>query len=63
MFEQNCLYFNFCPFPLVFSLRSTRKGLAAALPPHQVFIRIDKITPEPWLLQAEQLQLATPLLI
>lgn len=54
-FKWRFLYFHLCPLPLVQSLNATEKSLALFFTsPSQAFTHVDKITPEPSLLQARQ---------
>jgi len=50
------MIFSLCPFPLVLSVGTTEKSLA----PPSFHLSIDKVSPEPSLLQAEQSQFSQP---
>lgn len=62
VFIRNLLCSALCPRPLVMPLGTTEKSLASSslhLPSLQAFINIDKIPPEPPLIQAENVTIQT----
>lgn len=62
MFTWNSSYFNLCSWPL--ALSPQRRAWLHLYCPYQVFIQIDEVPClEPSLVQAEQSQLAQPLLV
>lgn len=69
MFTWNLVCFGLCPLPLVLPLGTTEKGTALSFwiyvlfPTYlQVFLYIDEIPLEPFLLQTKQCQLSQPFL-
>lgn len=53
-FQWNVTYFNLSALLLVLSAGTTETGSLLFIASHQVFMRIDKITPELSLVQAEK---------
>lgn len=56
MFRWTILCFSWCPSPLIFSLSTNEKSLASSsfATSLQVFVHINEILPEPFLLQAAE---------